>query len=66
MLGFDKSEQFANLLGCVQVPDAVIGEALDQEAEALDSLACSTHVDDCETVFEGLELESHEVACLMS
>ena len=49
-----ESEQLANLLSCVQVEDGLIGEACDHVAEALDLLTCLAHVDDAESVLEGL------------
>ena len=59
------SEQFADLLGCVEVEDGLISGALNEEAEALDLLASFAHVHNREAVLKALCLKcGHRVGCV--
>jgi hypothetical protein len=61
---FESGPECPDIFGGVLVEDGFIGEAGDHVAEALDLLAGLAHVDDAESVFEGLELEFHGVGCV--
>lgn len=53
-----RSEQFADLLGCVEMKDGLISGALNEEAKTLDLLASFAHVHNREAVLKSLCLKS--------